>query len=103
MPDMSGGFAHYNLNDPSDMQALIESGIVWKGGPQTQKKAVVFLLQHRDLITEDVLAACPPGVRAILQPAEKPAEPESPAEDTTEPAEEPTSAPSAEGPQTPLG
>lgn len=96
MPNVVNGVARYDINDPADMEALIANGLIWRGGPKTQKQAVVYLLQHRDLITEQVLAQCPPNIRDILTGTQP--EQESVAEDKGEPGEEPTAAADTEAP-----
>lgn len=40
MPSVSGSIAHYDLNDPEDLQVLIRTGLVWRGGPKAVQRAL---------------------------------------------------------------
>lgn len=82
MPDIEGGMARYNLDDPEDLAVLIDRGLIWKGGPAAYNKAIKAVLSGAvPRPTRNV----PPQVEAIFEergiplPAESgvpPAEPE---------------------------
>lgn len=70
MPDISGGMARYDINDPKDLQVLINSGFIWKGGPRTIQKTVDALLAGTVQRAPDKE---PPEVAAFLDRALAPA------------------------------
>jgi hypothetical protein len=59
--------AHYDVNDPADLQVLVNSGLIWKGGPKTVQKAI-------DAITDGTVQRAPdkepPQVRQFLDMVE---------------------------------
>lgn len=44
MPTNEGGIIRYDVNNPEDLAALIENGLIWKGGPQAINKAIQAVL-----------------------------------------------------------
>ena len=44
MPTDDGGILRYNINDPADLAALIENGMIWRGGPQEYNMAIKAVL-----------------------------------------------------------
>ena len=46
MPNIDGaGMANYDIEDPSDLDALIRSGLIWRGGPKAQMAAINRLIE----------------------------------------------------------
>jgi hypothetical protein len=94
MPEVRGGIAHFDINKTEDLQALIDSGAIWKGGPKTISRALTALRTGecerpanlpQDIadwldrnvpttpeekaagVTEEELAAAPPAEDAALE------------------------------------
>lgn len=86
MPDINGGMARYNLDDPEDMQVLIRTGLIWKGGPKAVQKALRAL---QDGTCDRVPVKETPEVNAYLTKLGVP-EPSEPNEDAVGPGAEPT-------------
>lgn len=59
--------ARLDVNNPQDMEYLIRSGFIWRGGQKTQVKALQFLLENPDIEAE-VAHTLPPHISALLQP-----------------------------------
>jgi hypothetical protein len=59
-----GGVARFDINDDADMAVLIRTGLVWKGGPATVRKAMEYLKAHPEAVNDKV----PANVLAVLQP-----------------------------------
>jgi hypothetical protein len=38
-----------HLSRDEDMRKLVTSGLIWRGGPKTQRKAVTWLIEHPDV------------------------------------------------------
>lgn len=60
--DSPGGMRRYDVNDPEDMAALIRTGLIWRGGPNTTELAVEYLLAHPEAVNDKV----PASVLAVL-------------------------------------
>ena len=43
MPTIENGVARYDMSNPEDVQVLVNAGFVWKGGPKTVQKAIMFI------------------------------------------------------------
>jgi hypothetical protein len=62
-PTGSAQWPHYNYNDPADLKALIENGMVWKCPAEVQTKAVEAILADPALLNDK----CPPKTSAAIQ------------------------------------
>lgn len=117
---LPGGIVRLDVNDPQDLQVLIDRGLIWRSGPKDLQTAMRAIQNGEVKRAPDKE---PPEVRAYLdkvapveelpgqpeeaEPAEEPneapepgevaepPEPESPAEDMAEPGEEAPLAPPA--------
>jgi hypothetical protein len=56
------------LSSDADAAVLLTSGIVWRGGPETQLRAVAWLAEHVE-VPLDSLTRLPDGVRAFVTAA----------------------------------
>ena len=43
MPELAGGMARYDLNNPEDLAVLIDRGLIWKGGPKAIGRAIAAI------------------------------------------------------------
>ena len=43
--DAATGVMRYDVHDPADLAYLIKTGLIWRGGPKTQRLAVDALLR----------------------------------------------------------
>lgn len=37
-----------HVSRDEDMRYLVRTGLIWKGGPKTQRRAVTWLIEHPD-------------------------------------------------------
>lgn len=58
------GIARYDIKDDADLAVLIATGLLWRGGPKTQRAGLVYLMHHPEAINDKV----PANVLALLQP-----------------------------------
>lgn len=65
MPTDDNGVLRYNVRDEKDLAHLIETGLVWRGGPTTIDLAIDYLNEHPEAVNDKV----PASVLAYLQPA----------------------------------
>ena len=63
--DQSSGFLHYDVNDERDLAELIEKGLIWRGDPKTQRRAVELLLTGRVPVNDRV----PPPIAEFVRKA----------------------------------
>ena len=62
MPNIDGaGMANYDIENPNDLDALIRSGLIWKGGPKAQTAAINRLIE-----TGERPANLPPNILRML-------------------------------------
>lgn len=58
--DVASGVMRYDVHDPDDLAYLIKTGLIWRGGPKTQRLAVDALLrgdvERPDNLPEQVAA-----------------------------------------------
>ena len=66
--DAASGVMRYDVHDPGDLAYLIKTGLIWRGGPKTQRLAIDALLRG-DVARPDNL---PGHIMAILDRAEQP-------------------------------
>ena len=95
----SGGLLRMDINDPEDLQVLIDRGLIWRSGPKTMQKVLDSIV--RGLVKRNPEKE-PPEVRAYLdkvKPLDAPAPELAPA-DETEPVPEPVE-PTVEAPAGP--
>lgn len=46
MPNIDGaGMANYDIENPNDLDDLIRSGLIWKGGPKAQTAGINRLIE----------------------------------------------------------
>jgi hypothetical protein len=64
--DEASGMLHYDVHDESDLAELIRTGLIWRGGPKTQRLAVALLLTGRVPVNDRVPLAIAAFVRAKL-------------------------------------
>jgi hypothetical protein len=62
MPVIHNGFARYDTNDLDDLQVLITSGMIWKGGPKSVGKALRALRSGAVSRPTEKQAPLPPEV-----------------------------------------
>lgn len=78
MPTIENGVARYDTSDPEDVQVLVNTGLIWRGGPKTMQKVIM-------LITNGQVTRSPeketPEVRAYLDKIAPVEEPPNPQED----------------------
>lgn len=68
MPSIDdGGMARYDIENPEDIDALINSGLIWRGGPKAQQKAIARLIA-----TGERPANLPANIAAALPPLPEP-------------------------------
>jgi hypothetical protein len=72
--DAASGVVHYDVHDPADLAHLIETGLIWRGGPKTQRLAIDALLRG-DVARPDNL---PEHIRAYLDRSQQPASVDQP-------------------------
>jgi hypothetical protein len=58
--DSATGVMRYDVHDPDDLAYLIKAGLIWRGGPKTQRLAIDALLRgdvaRPDNLPEQVVA-----------------------------------------------
>jgi len=85
MPTMESGVARYDTSDPEDVQVLVNTGFIWKGGPKTTSRVLMLITGGQ--VTR-VPEKEPPNIRAYLDKVAPVEElPDQPEE--VEPVEEP--------------
>lgn len=63
MPTADSGILRYDINDPEDAQVLVNTGLVWRGGPKTTQKVLLLITEGRVQRNPEKE---PPNVRAYL-------------------------------------
>lgn len=92
--DEASGIKHYDVRNPEDLQYLIETGVIWKGGP----KAIAAALQAIRTGAVARPANLPAWAAAALDGAASPATaPVAPGTDLSTPGDQPDSTPPADG------
>lgn len=74
--ERANGVRHYDVHDPEDMAELIRTGLIWKGGPNSQQLAVEYLQENPEAMNDLV----PANIRAIIEVPEEEPEPVAPEE-----------------------
>jgi hypothetical protein len=49
MPTNDGGMVRFDINDPEDVQKLVDSGYAWRAGPKTTDRIIDMI--ERGLVT----------------------------------------------------
>lgn len=90
---LPGGVVRLDVNDPKDVQVLVNSGLAWRSGPKDLQTIMHFIVDGEVTRRPDKE---PPDVRNYLDKVAPTGEPESPAEDAGEPGEEQPEVPQPE-------